>query len=201
MQIVICDDEKEICRILDANPDQVVVIDEAYVDFGGDSCVPLIKEYSNLLVTQTFSKSRSMAGLRLGFGVACEELIRDLKTIQFSTNPYNVDRLASAAGVACLERDGYNLENTRRITETRERTARKMREMGFDLTESRANFLFARHSAFPGDSLYQALRERGILIRHFSLERIRDWNRITVGTSEQMETLLSTMAELLDNKT
>ena len=193
--------QKEICRILDANPDQVVVIDEAYVDFGGDSCVPLIKEYSNLLVTQTFSKSRSMAGLRLGFGVACEELIRDLKTIQFSTNPYNVDRLASAAGVACLERDGYNLENTRRITETRERTARKMREMGFDLTESRANFLFARHSAFPGDSLYQALRERGILIRHFSLERIRDWNRITVGTSEQMETLLSTMAELLDNKT
>ena len=193
--------QKEICRILDANPDQVVVIDEAYVDFGGESCVPLIKEYSNLLVTQTFSKSRSMAGLRLGFGVACEELIRDLKTIQFSTNPYNVDRLASAAGVACLERDGYNLENTRRITETRERTARKMREMGFDLTESRANFLFARHSAFPGDSLYQALRERGILIRHFSLERIRDWNRITVGTSEQMETLLSTVAELLDNKT
>ena len=193
--------QKEICRILDANPDQVVVIDEAYVDFGGDSCVPLIKEYSNLLVTQTFSKSRSMAGLRLGFGVACEELIRDLKTIQFSTNPYNVDRLASAAGVACLERDGYNLENARTITRTRERTAQKMREMGFDLTESRANFLFARHTAFPGDSLYQALRERGILIRHFSQERIRDWNRITVGTSEQMETFLSKVAELLDNKT
>ena len=191
---------EEIRRILEANRDQVVVIDEAYVDFGAESCVPLIREYDNLLVTQTFSKSRSLAGLRLGFGVACEALIQDLKTVQYSTNPYNVDRLASAAGVACLKQDGYNLDNARTIAETRGWTAARLREMGFEMTDSRTNFLFARHAAFPGDSLYRLLRERGILIRHFSVERIRDWNRITIGTREQMETLVETVAALLKEK-
>ncbi len=192
---------EEVRGILEANPDNIVVIDEAYVDFGAESCVPLIREYDNLLVTQTFSKSRSMAGMRLGFGIACESLIRDLKTIQYSTNPYNVDLLAEAAGVACLERDEYNQENARIIMETREWAGACLRELGFELTDSRTNFVFARHPAFPGDSLYQALKEKGILIRHFSVERIRDWNRISIGSRAQMEALIRALTELLNDRT
>ncbi len=189
---------QEIRSILENNPENVVVIDEAYVDFGGESCISLIREYPNLLVTRTFSKSRSLAGMRLGFGAACPELIRDLKTVQYSTNPYNVDRVAQAAGTACLEHDDYNMENVRTITAVRERTAAALKELGFDMTESRSNFLFARHSAFPGDALYRKLKERGILIRHFSADRIKDWNRITVGSGEEMDALLREVRSLLE---
>ncbi len=191
-------EREEIRRILENNPENVVVIDEAYVDFGAESCVPLIREYPNLLVTQTFSKSRSLAGMRLGFGVACEELIRDLKTVQYSTNPYNVDSLAEAAGAACLENDDYMEENARKIMAVREETAGALREMGFELTESRTNFLFAEHPLFPGDSLYRKLKDRGILIRHFSAERIKNRNRITVGSREEMQALLKEIRELLE---
>ena len=187
----------EIRRILDRNRHHIVVVDEAYVDFGGESSVPLIREYDNLLVTRTFSKSRSLAGLRLGFGVACEALIQDLKTIQYSTNPYNVDRLAQAAGIACLEADEYNAANNAAIVAIRDRAAMEMRKMGFEVTESRTNFLFARHPKLPGETLARALRQRGILIRHFSVPRIRDWNRITVGTEEQMALLMAAIREIL----
>jgi len=190
----------EIRRILEGNPDHVVVVDEAYVDFGGESCVPLIREYDNLLVTRTFSKSRSLAGLRLGFGVGCPALIQDLKTIQYSTNPYNVDRIAQAAGVACLREDRYNWEHVRSITETREKTAEALRKLGFEMTDSRTNFLFVRHPDFPGDRLYRALRARGILIRRFDLERIRDYSRITVGSPEQMEQLLETIRSIMEER-
>ena len=187
----------EIRKIIEQNPYSVVVVDEAYVDFGAESCLPLIREYDNLLVTQTFSKSRSMAGGRLGFGAGNEELIRDLNTVRYSVNPYNVNRMTLAAGIACMENDGYNRENCRVIKENREWAAKELKKLGFDMTESMTNFLFVRHPKADGEKLYRELKERGILIRHFSTERIRDYNRITVGTREQMETLVRTIAQIL----
>ena len=187
----------EIRKIIEQNPYSVVVVDEAYVDFGAESCLPLIREYDNLLVTQTFSKSRSLAGGRLGFGAGNEELIRDLNTVRYSVNPYNVNRMTLAAGIACMENDGYNRENCRVIKENREWAAKELKKLGFDMTESMTNFLFVRHPKADGEKLYRELKERGILIRHFSTERIRDYNRITVGTREQMETLVRTIAQIL----
>ncbi len=184
-------------EILRANPDHVVVVDEAYVDFGADSCIPLIRKYDNLLVTQTFSKSRSLAGGRLGYGAANPELIRDLETIRYSTNPYNLDSMTQAAGAACLEHDDYNIRNCRTIAETRDRTREALIAMGFEVTDSKSNFLFARHPKVSGEEIYRQLKEKGILIRHFSRERIRDYNRISVGTEEQMEALLKALGAVI----
>ncbi len=181
---------KEIEKILQANPYNAVVIDEAYVDFGGESCVPLIREYDNLLVTQTFSKFRSLAGGRLGYGAGNPELIRDLNKMKYSTNPYTINRMTMAAGIACVKNDEYNLENARTIMETREWTRQELEKNGFEVTPSRTNFLFARHPKVSGEKLYLELKARGILIRHFNAERIRDYNRITIGTREQMEALV-----------
>jgi histidinol-phosphate aminotransferase len=183
----------EIEKILEANPYNVVVVDEAYVDFGAESCLPLIREYDNLLVTQTFSKSRSMAGGRLGFGAGNPELIRDLNTIKFSINPYNVNRLTAVAGIACLQEEKYFKDRCREIQRTRDWCVGEMEKLGFELTDSRANFLFARHQTISGEEVYRRLRERGILVRHFNQERIRDYNRITVGTRPQMEKLIKTL--------
>ncbi len=191
---------EQIEEILQANPYNVVVVDEAYVDFGADSCIPLIREYDNLLVTQTFSKSRSLAGGRLGFGAANPEIIRDLETIRYSTNPYNLDRMTLAAGIACLEQDEYNMNNCREIIRTREKTRTSLEKLGFAVTPSRANFLFARHPDIPGETLYRRLKEEGILVRHFNAERIRDYNRISVGTGEQMEILIRTLEKILQGK-
>ena len=188
---------RDIRGILDRNPDSVVVIDEAYVDFGGESALPLIREYDHLLVVRTFSKSRGLAGLRLGFAMGQKDLIQDLKTLQYSTNPYNVDRLAQAAGLACLEEDAVNREHVRQIREIRAWTAEQLKDMGFEATDSQANFLFVRHPAFPGSALRDRLREKGILIRWFSQERIRDWNRISIGRKEDMEALTQAVGELL----
>jgi histidinol-phosphate aminotransferase len=190
----------EIEEILKRNPYNVVVVDEAYVDFGCESCVPLIREYDNLLVTQTFSKSRSMAGARLGMGIANPDLIRDLNTVKFSTNPYNVNRLTQAAGVACLKHDEYNTENCRKIMETRSTSERALRELGFEMTTSRTNFLFVRHPAISGAELYRKLKDRGILVRHFNQERIRDYNRISIGTPEQMKKLIETIRQILETE-
>ena len=192
---------REIEEILKQNPYNVVVIDEAYVDFGAESCVPLIRKYDNLLVTQTFSKSRSMAGARLGMGIGNPELIRDLNTVKFSTNPYNVNMLTSAAGVASLKHDEYNRENSLKIMDTRDRYGRKLREMGFEMTESQTNFFFARHPAIPGKELYLELKKRGVLIRHFDVERIKDYNRITVSTPEQMDRLIDEIKAILEDRT
>ena len=181
---------EQIEGILQANPYNVVVVDEAYVDFGAESCLPLIREYDNLLVTQTYSKSRSLAGGRLGFGAANPEIIQDLETIRYSTNPYNIDRMTLAAGVASLEHDDYNMANCKKIAAIREKTRKALEKMGFEVTPSKANFLFARHPGISGEDLYRKLKERGILVRHFSLERIRDYNRISIGTEEQMEALV-----------
>ena len=191
----------EIERVLKANPDHVVIVDEAYVNFGGESAAGLIADYDNLIVIQTFSKFRSLAGMRLGFAAGNAELIRDLKTIQYSTNPYNVDRLAQAAGIACLKRDEYNEENGKKIIEARAWTREALTGMGFETTDSRANFLFVRHPAFRGSELRDGLKERGILIRWFDQDRIRDWYRISIGTQEEMETLAREIRNMLEEKT
>ena len=173
-----------------------MVIDEAYIDFGGESAVPLTKKYDNLLVTQTFSKSRSMAGARLGFGVGNAKLIADLNTIKYSTNPYNVNAMTMAAGLGTLSDAEYTAKNCRTIAENREYTAKALKKLGFTLTDSRANFLFAKHPHLSGEALYAALREKGILVRHFKKDRISDYCRITVGSREEMETLVKTITEI-----
>lgn len=190
----------EIEKIVASNPDSVVIIDEAYVDFGAESAVSLTSKYENLLVTQTFSKSRSMAGARLGFGIGQEALIRDLCTIKYSTNPYNINRMTMAAGTAALRDNAYYMDNCRKIEETREKTAAALREMGFNVTDSKTNFLFAKSDEIGGDELYLELKRRGVLIRHLSGERIRDYNRISIGTPEQMAIFLDRVREILAEK-
>ena len=190
----------EIVRIIESNPDNVVVVDEAYVDFGAESVLPLIHKYDNLLVCQTFSKSRSLAGARLGFGAACKELIRDLNTIKYSTNPYNINRMTMAAGVGALCDAEYFEGNCSKIVATREKTAEKLKALGFELTESKANFLFAKHKNIGGKDIYLALREKGVLIRHFETPLLRDYNRITVGSDEQMEIFIEKVREVLEEK-
>ena len=175
-----------------------MVIDEAYVDFGGESAVALTQKYDNLLVTQTFSKSRSMAGARLGFGVACPSLIADLNTIRYSTNPYNVNSMTMAAGLGALEDEEYTRSNCRTVIENREYAAQKLKNLGFTLTDSKANFLFAKHERLDGGDLYKKLRERGILIRHFTKARISDYNRITVGSRDEMDALISAISDILE---
>ena len=192
--------KSEIEQILQNNTYNVVVVDEAYVDFGAESCLPLVEAYDNLLVTRTFSKSRSLAGARLGVGIAQPELIADLNAVRNSTNPYNVNRLTAAAGIACLKHDDYNMENCRKIIETRSWSERALKDLGFEMTTSRTNFLFARHPDISGDELYKRLKDRGILIRHFKGQRICDYNRITIGTPEQMEKLVEAIKEILEEK-
>lgn len=187
----------EIREILKSNPDNVVVIDEAYVDFGGESAVPLIKEFDNLLVTGTFSKSRSLAGARLGFGFASEKIIADLNTIRFSTNPYNVNRMTLSAGVASLKDDSYNKANCEKIIKTRGRVKAELESLGFFVLDSKANFLFARKEGVRGKELYLGLKEKGVLVRHFDKDIIGDFLRITIGTEEQMDIFLEKLKELL----
>jgi len=174
------------------------VIDEAYVDFGAESAVSLVNQYDNLLVTQTFSKSRSLAGARLGFGIGSAPLIRDLQTIRNSTNPYNVNRMTAAAGVAALAEDAYYMANCRRIAETRQWTTERLEALGFTVVPSLTNFLFAGSPAIGGKELYLALKERGILVRHFDKPRIRGLVRITIGTPEQMQILLDAITSILE---
>ena len=188
----------DIEAIVSSNPNSVVVIDEAYIDFGGESAVSLIHKYDNLLVTQTFSKSRSMAGARLGFGIGCKDLIRDLNTIKYSTNPYNVNRMTMAAGIGALEDDDYFRSNCQTIVDTRAWTAQQLTALGFTYPESATNFIFTRHDRIPGKTLYQALRQKGILVRHFDKPKLTDYLRITIGSKDQMSALICALKEILE---
>ena len=187
----------EMEGIVKANPDSVVVVDEAYVDFGAESCVELTKEYPNLLVVQTYSKSRSMAGARLGYAIGNAELIRDLETVKFSTNPYNVNRLTLKAGAAAIAQQDYYTENCKKIMDTRAYTKEQLEKLGFTVLDSKSNFLFAKKPGVDGGAIYRGLKDRGVLVRHFDKDPIRDYNRITIGTREQMDILLSKLEELL----
>ena len=188
----------EIEAIVAANPDTVVVVDEAYVDFGGESAVPLTEKYDNLLVTGTFSKSRSMAGARLGYGIACPALIADLETLRYSTNPYNVNRMTLAAGLGQLADPDTTARNCRAVMDNREYTAQRLTEMGFSVIPSCANFLFATCPDIGGKELYLRLKNRGILVRHFDTGRLREYNRITIGNREQMDALLAAIESILE---
>ncbi len=187
----------EIERIVASNPNNIVLIDEAYVDFGGESAASLTDRYDNLIVTGTFSKSRSMAGARLGFGIASPALIRDLSAIKYSTNPYNVNAMTQAAGIATLKENEQIIKNCNTVMNTREYTVRELSRLGFTMTDSRANFIFAKHPAVSGEVIYTALRQRGILVRHFSKPEIAEYNRITVGAKSEMEALIAALEEIL----
>lgn len=188
---------RQLAYIAEQNPDGVVLVDEAYVDFGAESCLPLIGRYDNLCVVQTYSKSRSLAGARLGFAAGPAELIRDLKKIKNAINPYNVSRLTQRAGIAAMEDEDYYLLNARAIMQARDNTARALQAMGFEVLPSRANFLFARHAGIGGAALYMALKKRGVLVRHFGAERIKDYIRISVGSQEQMTAFLDAVREIM----
>lgn len=187
----------QVRSILDTNRDNLVILDEAYVDFGGESCLPLIREYDNLLVVQTFSKSRSLAGARLGFGLAQKEIIADLNKIKYSTNPYNINRETLAAGEAALREQSYYDANCKKIMENRDFTAKALEALGFEVLPSKANFLFARTPKMGGEALYLALKDKGILVRHFSRKEIADFLRITIGSMEQMQALVNAVQEIL----
>lgn len=187
-----------IASIAEGNPHQAVVIDEAYVDFGNESAVSLVHRYPNLLVTGTFSKSRSLAGGRLGFLAGNRELIADIEKLRYSFNPYNVNSMTLAAGIGALEDEAYTRHNCREIVENREALKTQLKELGFTVTDSKANFVFAAHPALPGGALYEKLKEKGVLVRHFSSERIRDYSRITIGTKEQMNVLVGKIREILE---
>ena len=187
-------------EIVKSNPNSVVVIDEAYVDFGAKSVAGLIHKYENLLVVQTFSKSRSMAGARLGFAIANSKLIADLNTIKYSTNPYNVGSMAQAAGIGAFEDEEYTRENCKKIAENREYFVARLKDLGFEVLPSTANFVFAKHPKFSGKKLYEELKKIGILVRHFDKPRLMEYNRITIGTRQQMDELCSGIEKVMKNQ-
>lgn len=179
-----------IARLLDRLSGQVVLVDEAYVDFGGESAVPLIGHYPNLLVTGTFSKSRSLAGLRLGYAIGSRDLIEGLERVKDSFNSYPIDSLASALGIAALEDKAHFDACRAHVMTTRERTVRRLAELGFEVLPSQANFLLARHTQHDAAQLFVGLRERGILVRHFNTPALRDFLRISIGTDDEMDSLI-----------
>ncbi|MBO5321638.1 MAG: histidinol-phosphate transaminase [Clostridia bacterium] len=188
---------EEIEEIVKANPDSVVLIDEAYVDFGGESCYKLTAKYDNLLCVGTFSKSRSLAGGRLGFAIANERLIADLEKIKYSTNPYNINRLTQVVGTATINDNDYYLKNCEKIIKTREWVTKELESLRFFVLPSKANFIFAKSDKISGLKLYEELKEKGVLVRHFEKDRIKDFNRITIGTDKEMKTLIEKIKEIL----
>ena len=187
----------DIQRLLEADPDRVVIVDEAYVDFGAESCVPMIFRYDNLLVVQTMSKSRSLAGGRLGFALGSPALIEALNRVKYSFHPYNVNRLSMLAGAAAVEDDAYFQKCTAAVAGNREWTRKELEALGFTVLPSSANFLFAKSDSVPGGELYRRLKENGILVRWFDADRIRDYVRITIGSLEQMVALVDQLDQMM----
>jgi histidinol-phosphate aminotransferase len=187
----------EITALLDQHPDVPVVVDEAYVDFGAETAIPLVASHRNLLVVQTMSKSRALAGLRVGYAIGDADLIDALTRVKDSFNSYPLGRPAQAGAIASLEDDAYFQRSRVRVIEGRERLIRGLKEAGFEVLPSLANFVFARHPAHEGAALAAALREQAVIVRHFSAPRIADYLRITVGTDEQIDRLLSALSGIV----
>jgi histidinol-phosphate aminotransferase len=187
--------------ILSSNPDVIVVVDEAYIDFGGESALPLVKKYDNLIVVQTFSKSRAMAGARIGFAISSPELIKYLNDVKYSFNSYTMDALSIELGTAAIRDRAYFEETRDKIIATREWTKKELASLGFVFGDSKSNFIFARHPQFSGEALFAALKEQDIYVRHFSRpERINEYLRITIGTEEQMRTLIGFLKDYTGKK-
>ncbi len=191
-----CEPLSKIERIVKANPESVVIVDEAYIDFGGTSALPLIDKYENLLIVQTFSKSRSMAGIRIGFAMGSEKLIRYLKDVKFSFNSYTMNLPSIMIGKAAVEDRAYFDETREKIINTRERFKKDLEALGFLMPDSGANFVFARHPRFTGDYLFKKLREKKILVRHWNKPEISEFLRITIGTDEQMDAVTAALREI-----
>lgn len=185
-------------EILQANRDVVVIVDEAYVDFGGESALPLIEKYDNLLVVQTFSKSRAMAGVRIGFAIGSEKLIGYLSDVKFSFNSYTLNRPAQRLGLEAVRDEAYFRETVGRIVDTRERSKRSLAELGFTFPDSGANFIFATHNRIPARELFEALRSADIYVRYWDKPRIDNYLRITVGTDREMDRLFTFLREYLE---
>ena len=192
--------QSDIRRILEANPDSVVIVDEAYVDFGATSALPLLKEYDNLLVVQTFSKSRSLAGMRIGFAIGSPKMIQYLNDVKYSFNSYTMSRIAIAAGVASVEDEAYFKAVCEKIMETREWTKKELSALGFAFPDAKSNFLFATHASIPAKELFEALKAQGIYVRYFPKPRIDQYLRITIGTPEQMQVLVAFLKEYIEGR-
>ncbi len=188
----------DVEKIVSSNPDNLVIMDEAYMAFCGESCMELVKKYSNLLVTRTFSKSHSLAGLRVGFGIAQKEIIEDLNKLKFSFNPYNLNTLSIKAAAAAIADNEYYDAKIAEIVEIRGKTQNQLEELGFNCTNSKANFIFASNNKIPAAKLYEELRKRNILIRYFKKAKIDNYLRITVGSAEEMQAFIDAVAEILE---
>ena len=187
----------EIEKIVKNNPTQLVVIDEAYVDFGAESSVKLVNKYDNVLVVQTFSKSRSFAGMRLGYAIGSGNIIEGLNRLKFSFNSYTIDRISIEAGIESFKDDEYFVKTNAKIIETREKTVKKLKELGFKVLNSSANFIFISHNkVFAGD-LYKNLKDNGVLVRYFTKDRIDNYLRVTIGTDADMEIFIEKLNKLL----
>ena len=184
-------------EIIKNNPDVVVVVDEAYVDFGGESALPLIKKYDNLLVVQTFSKSRGMAGMRIGYAMGNPVLIKYLNDVKYSFNSYTMDQTALVMGTAAMKDQQYFEATVKKVVDTREWTKKELRKLGFSFGDSKANFIFATHPECPAAELFQALRSQHIYVRYFKKERIDNYLRISIGTQQEMETFISFLKDYL----
>lgn len=188
---------QDIEEILKANPGSVVIVDEAYIDFGAHSALPLISKYDNLLVVQTFSKSRSMAGMRIGFACGNPVLIKHLNDVKYSFNSYTMNRTSLAAGVAAIGDRDYFEDTCQKIMDTREWTQKELKALGFTFQDSKANFIFAAHKTCPAKQIFEALRAKHIYVRYFAKPRIDNYLRITIGTREEMEQLIRFLKEYL----
>jgi len=187
----------DIEKIVQANPDGVVLIDEAYIDFGEESAASLIDQYDNLLIVQTFSKSRSLAGLRIGFAIGNAELIKGMKRIKDSYNSFTVDRLAMYGAVAALKDEDYFVEMKNRITATRETVTKKLQNAGFTLTNSKGSFIFMTHTDIPATYLYEQLKKEGVLVRHYKQPRINNYLRVSIGSEEEMNIFCDIIDKLI----
>lgn len=184
--------------IIEHNRDVVVIIDEAYIDFSEQSALSLTKEYDNVLIIQTFSKSRSMAGMRIGYAMGNPELIKAMNDVRFSYNSYPMTRLSVALGVAAIEDEDYFQKTKKQIVETREWTKEKLRELGFSFGDSKTNFIFAKHETADAEYIFEKLRDKHIFVRHFTGERIRNYLRISIGTKEEMQIFIEEIKKILE---